>query len=58
MAVTPMDNVGIVVEDIDVAIARLSRLGAALVDGIVNYEGICRLCSIRGPGGILVGLAE
>jgi catechol 2,3-dioxygenase-like lactoylglutathione lyase family enzyme len=46
------------VEDIDDTIARLSRLGATVVDEVVDYEDIYRLCYIRGPEGILIGLAE
>jgi len=46
------------VEDIDDSLARLSRLGATVVDEVVNYEDIYRLCYIRGPEGILIGLAE
>jgi catechol 2,3-dioxygenase-like lactoylglutathione lyase family enzyme len=46
------------VEDIDDTLARLSRLGAKVVDEVVNYEDIYRLCYIRGPEGILIGLAE
>ena len=46
------------VEDLDDTLARLSKVGAAVVDEIVNYEGVYRLCYIRGPEGILIGLAE
>lgn len=46
------------VEDLDDTLTRLSRLGATVVDEVVDYEGIYRLCYIRGPGGILIGLAE
>ncbi len=40
--------------------ATLSRLGAraALVGEVVNYKDVYRLCYIRGPGGLLIGLAE
>jgi catechol 2,3-dioxygenase-like lactoylglutathione lyase family enzyme len=41
------------VEDIDDTLARLSKLGATVVDEVVNYEDIYRLCYIRGPEGIL-----
>lgn len=57
MTVKRMDNVGIVVEDIDAA-TRLSKLGAKVVDEVVNYENVYRLCYIRGPEGILIGLAQ
>jgi len=46
------------VEDVDDTLARLSKLGATLVDEVVNYENIYRLCYIRGPEGILIGLAQ
>lgn len=46
------------VEDIDDTLVRLIRLGATVVDEVVNYEGIYRLCYIRGPEGILIGLAQ
>jgi len=46
------------VEDLDDSLARLGKLGVTVVDEVVNYEGIYRLCYIRGPEGILIGLAE
>jgi catechol 2,3-dioxygenase-like lactoylglutathione lyase family enzyme len=46
------------VEDIDDTLARLGRLGATVVDEVVNYENMYRLCYIRGPEGILIGLAQ
>jgi catechol 2,3-dioxygenase-like lactoylglutathione lyase family enzyme len=46
------------VEDLDNTLARLSKLGATVVDEVVNYEEIYRLCYIRGPEGILIGLAQ
>jgi catechol 2,3-dioxygenase-like lactoylglutathione lyase family enzyme len=46
------------VEDLDDTLARLSKLGATVVDEVVNYENIYKLCYIRGPEGILIGLAE
>ncbi|HEX6998769.1 MAG TPA: VOC family protein [Gammaproteobacteria bacterium] len=46
------------VENIDDTLARLGKLGATVVDEVVNYEDIYRLCYIRGPEGILIGLAE
>ena len=46
------------VEDIDDTLQRLARLGAELVGEVVRYEDIYRLCYIRGPEGILIGLAE
>ena len=46
------------VEDIDDTLTRLGKLGATVVDEVVNYEGVYRLCYIRGPEGILIGLAQ
>ncbi|MGS0622524.1 VOC family protein [Ralstonia sp. VS2407] len=46
------------VEDIDDTVARLSKRGAALVGDVVQYGDVYRLCYIRGPEGILLGLAE
>ena len=47
------------VEDLDDTLARLEKHGAQLVSSeIVNYKEMYRLCYIRGPEGILVGLAQ
>ena len=46
------------VEDIDDTLARLMKIGATVVDEVVNYKDIYRLCYIRGPEGILIGLAQ
>jgi catechol 2,3-dioxygenase-like lactoylglutathione lyase family enzyme len=46
------------VEDIDDTVARLSKRGAQLVGEVVQYEDVYRLCYIRGPEGLLIGLAE
>jgi catechol 2,3-dioxygenase-like lactoylglutathione lyase family enzyme len=47
------------VDDIDDTLARLQRHGAQLVSTeVVQYEDIYRLCYIRGPGGLLLGLAQ
>ena len=46
------------VEDIDDTLARLGKLGATVVDEVVNYQNIYRLCYIRGVEGILIGLAQ
>lgn len=46
------------VEDLDDTLARLYKFGAELVDEVVQYEDIYRLCYIRGPEGLLIGLAE
>jgi catechol 2,3-dioxygenase-like lactoylglutathione lyase family enzyme len=46
------------VEDIDDTVARLRKRGAQLVGEVVQYEDVYRLCYIRGPEGLLIGLAE
>jgi catechol 2,3-dioxygenase-like lactoylglutathione lyase family enzyme len=46
------------VEDIDDTLARLRKLGAEVVEDVVQYEDVYRLCYIRGPEGLLIGLAE
>jgi catechol 2,3-dioxygenase-like lactoylglutathione lyase family enzyme len=46
------------VEDLDDTVARLGKLGAELVGEVVQYEDVYRLCYIRGPEGLLIGLAE
>jgi len=46
------------VDDIDDTLARLRILGAQLVGDVVQYEQVYRLCYIRGPEGLLIGLAE
>lgn len=46
------------VADIDDTLVRLQKIGAQLVGEVVKYEDMYRLCYIRGPEGILIGLAE
>jgi catechol 2,3-dioxygenase-like lactoylglutathione lyase family enzyme len=46
------------VEDIDDTLARLRPHGAELVGELGQYEDKYRLCYVRGPEGILIGLAE
>jgi catechol 2,3-dioxygenase-like lactoylglutathione lyase family enzyme len=46
------------VDDIDDTLARLTKCGAQLVGEVVQYEQSYRLCYIRGPEGLLIGLAE
>lgn len=58
----PVNTLGIrrvmfAVEDIDAVVARLRAFGAELI-GEMQYEDSYRLAYIRGPEGILVGLAE
>jgi catechol 2,3-dioxygenase-like lactoylglutathione lyase family enzyme len=46
------------VDDIDEVVARLRTHGAELVGELAQYEDVYRLCYVRGPEGIIVGLAE
>jgi catechol 2,3-dioxygenase-like lactoylglutathione lyase family enzyme len=46
------------VEDLDDTLARLGEHGAELVGEVVEYDDVYRLCYIRGPEGLLIGLAE
>ena len=46
------------VEDVDDTLARLRKHGAQLVGEVVQYEAAYRLCYIRGPEGLLIGLAQ
>jgi len=46
------------VEDIDDTVARLGKRGATRVGEVVNYQNVYRLCYIRGPEGIIIGLAQ
>jgi len=62
-ASAPSNTLGIrrimfAVEDIDDVVARLRSRGAELVGEIAQYEDIYRLCFLRGPEGIIIGLAE
>ncbi len=59
----PVNELGIrrimfAVDDIDDVVARLLAHGAELVGEVVQYEDTNRLCYIRGPEGIIIGLAE
>jgi catechol 2,3-dioxygenase-like lactoylglutathione lyase family enzyme len=46
------------VEDINDTVSRLQKVGAELVGEIVQYKNVYRLCYMRGPEKILIGLAE
>jgi catechol 2,3-dioxygenase-like lactoylglutathione lyase family enzyme len=46
------------VDDVDETLERLSKRGAELVGEVVQYRDAYRLCYIRGPEGILIGLAQ
>jgi catechol 2,3-dioxygenase-like lactoylglutathione lyase family enzyme len=51
-------HVAFVVDDVDACVAAVQELGYDLVNEIVDYAGIYRLCYVRGPEGIIVELAE
>jgi catechol 2,3-dioxygenase-like lactoylglutathione lyase family enzyme len=46
------------VDDLDETLEKLGKRGAQLVGEVVRYENAYRLCYIRGPEGLLIGLAE
>lgn len=46
------------VTDIDDTLVRLGKRGAQVVGKVVNYQDVYRLCYIRSPEGILIGLAQ
>ena len=46
------------VDDLDDTLARLREHGAQIVGEVVQYEDVYRLCYVRGPEGILIGLAS
>lgn len=46
------------VDDIDETLSRLRKRGAQLVGEVVRYQDSYRLCYIRGPEGLLIGLAQ
>jgi catechol 2,3-dioxygenase-like lactoylglutathione lyase family enzyme len=59
----PVNTLGLrrimfLVDDVDDVVARLRRHGAELVGEIEQYEDIYRLCFLRGPAGIIIGLSE
>ena len=53
-----MRRIMFLVDDLDATLGRLHALGASLVDEVAQYEDVYRLCFVRGPEGIVVGLAE
>jgi len=46
------------VDDLDGTLERLCRRSSQLVGEVVDYKDVYRLCYVRGPGGLLVGLAQ
>jgi hypothetical protein len=62
-AIAPPNTLGLrsvmfTVESVDDTVARLRANGAELVGEVAQYEDMYRLCYMRGPGGIIVALAE
>ncbi len=60
---TPVNALGYLrvmftVEDLDDTLERLQQIGAELVGEVVQYENVYRLCYVRGPEKLLIGLAE
>jgi catechol 2,3-dioxygenase-like lactoylglutathione lyase family enzyme len=53
-----MRRIMFTVDDVDDVVGRLRSHGAELVGEIAQYEDIYRLCFLRGPEGIIVGVAE
>ena len=53
-----MRRIMFAVDDVDDTVARLRSHGAELVGEIAQYEEMYRLCFVRGPEGIIIGLAE
>jgi catechol 2,3-dioxygenase-like lactoylglutathione lyase family enzyme len=62
-AIAPPNTLGLrsvmfTVESVDDTVARLRAHGAELVGEVAQYKNVYRLCYLRGPGGIIVALAE
>ena len=62
-AIAPPNTLGLrsvmfAVESVDDTVARMRAYGAELVGEVAQYENLYRLCYMRGPGGIIVALAE
>jgi catechol 2,3-dioxygenase-like lactoylglutathione lyase family enzyme len=53
-----MRRIMFAVDDVDDTVARLRGHGGELVGEIAQYENLYRLCFLRGPEGIIIGLAE
>jgi len=62
-AIAPPNTLGLrsvmfTVESVEDTVARMRAHGAELVGEVARYENLYRLCYMRGPGGIIVALAE
>ena len=53
-----MRRIMFLVDDVDDVVTRLRGHGAELVGEIAQYEDVYRLCFLRGPEGIIIGLSE
>ena len=53
-----MRRIMFTVDDVDDTVARLREHGAELVGEIAQYEDFYRLCFVRGPEGIIIGVAQ
>lgn len=53
-----MRRVMFAVDDIDQVVSHMRSLGHELVGKIMQFEDVYRLCYLRGPEGIVVGIAE
>ncbi|HUR60753.1 MAG TPA: VOC family protein [Candidatus Thermoplasmatota archaeon] len=53
-----MRRIMFAVDDLDATLVRLGAVGASLVGEVAQYGDAYRLCFVRGPEGIVVGLAE
>jgi 4-hydroxyphenylpyruvate dioxygenase-like putative hemolysin len=51
-------HIAFVVEDIEAVVAKLKEKGTATFSEVQDYEGMYKLCYIRGPEGIILELAE
>lgn len=62
-AIAPPNALGLrsimfVVDNVDQTVGRMSAHGAELIGEVAQYQNVYRLCYMRGPGGIIVALAE
>lgn len=62
-AIVPPNALGLrsvmfTVENVDDTVTRMRTYGAELLGEVVQYENLYRLCYMRGPGGIIISLAE
>jgi predicted enzyme related to lactoylglutathione lyase len=46
------------VDNLEDTLTRLRKRGASVVGEVVDYGSVYRLCYIRGPEGVLIGLAQ